>query len=309
MPMVSPEEGAASPLGDTIMDWQTQLMTVYLTGCEHYRREPWIPIQRFAPYADLRFTDEEVITLDRFGILQKQREIKTLYTHADRYWREWFPHLPSSTAYGQRLNRVADVFPALLETLSPADAPGPPIGVADSLPVVLAQQSRRFTAKVAHEVASRGSCPSQKLYDHRVKIHAIGDDRPGTLPLPRYIGGTPAGLNDGPVLEPLAPRLPYQTLFADKAYAYLSRQSSLPFTGYTPVRKAPGQAHLDAADRLFSTAVSRVRQPIEALFNWIQEKTGIEVASKVRSSRGLLVHVFGRLAAAMLLLNGLPQSS
>ena len=164
MPMVSPEEGAASPLGDTIMDWQTQLMTVYLTGCEHYRREPWIPIQRFAPYADLRFTDEEVITLDRFGILQKQREIKTLYTHADRYWREWFPHLPSSTAYGQRLNRVADVFPALLETLSPADAPGPPIGVADSLPVVLAQQSRRFTAKVAHEVASRGSCPSQKLY-------------------------------------------------------------------------------------------------------------------------------------------------
>lgn len=125
--MVSPEEGAASPLGDTIMDWQTQLMTVYLTGCEHYRREPWIPIQRFAPYADLRFTDEEVITLYLFGILQKQREIKTLYTHADRYWREWFPHLPSSTAYGQRLNRVADVFPALLETLSPADAPGTPI--------------------------------------------------------------------------------------------------------------------------------------------------------------------------------------
>jgi hypothetical protein len=45
-----------------------------------------------------------------------------------------------------------------------------------------------------------------------------------------------------------------------------------------------------------------MRQPIESLFNWINEKTGIQQASKVRSYRGLLVHAFGRLAAAMLLL-------
>jgi hypothetical protein len=56
-------------------------------------------------------------------------------------------------------------------------------------------------------------------------------------------------------------------------------------------------------DRLYSTAVSRLRQPVESLFNWIQEKTGIECASKVRSFRGLLVHVFARLAAALFLLN------
>jgi len=51
-----------------------------------------------------------------------------------------------------------------------------------------------------------------------------------------------------------------------------------------------------------STSVSRVRQPIESLFNWIQEKTHIQVASKVRSSKGLIVHIFGRLAAALFLL-------
>ena len=47
-----------------------------------------------------------------------------------------------------------------------------------------------------------------------------------------------------------------------------------------------------------------MRQPIESLLGWINEKTGIQRASKVRSYRvfGLLVHVFGRLAAAMLLL-------
>ncbi len=291
------------------MDWQSHLITLYLTVCELYRQELWVHVQRFAPHADLRFTDEEVITLYLFGIMDKKREIKTLYEHADRYWRDWFPHLPGYVAYVQRLNRLADVFPALLEKLSPAGAPPTPTGVADSLPVVLAQQSRRFTAKIAHELANSGYCPTKKLYYHGVKIHAVGDYRPGTLPLPRYIGVTPAGLNDGPVLEQVAPALAYRNLLADKAYEYLSRHPTLPFTVLTPIKKEKGHAHLDAADRLFSRAVSRVRQPVESLFHWIQEKTGLQAASKVRSYRGLLVHVFGRLAAAMFLLNVLPQSA
>jgi len=70
----------------------------------------------------------------------------------------------------------------------------------------------------------------------------------------------------------------------------------------TPVRKKKGQSRLSVADKLFSKAVSKVPQPIESLFSWIDEKTGIQCASKVRSYQGLLVYVFGRLAAAMLLL-------
>ncbi|MCS3632566.1 hypothetical protein GGP55_003184 [Salinibacter ruber] len=54
--------------------------------------------------------------------------------------------------------------------------------------------------------------------------------------------------------------------------------------------------------RLPRTAPRADRQPIESLFNWINEKTGIQRASKVRSYQGLLVYAFGRLAAAMLLL-------
>ena len=76
----------------------------------------------------------------------------------------------------------------------------------------------------------------------------------------------------------------------------------------TPVKKNKGQKTLSAADKLFSETVSRIRRwqtslpDIESLFNWIDEKTGIQRASKVRSYQGLLVHAFGRLAAAMLLL-------
>jgi len=57
-----------------------------------------------------------------------------------------------------------------------------------------------------------------------------------------------------------------------------------------------------AFNDLFSNSVSKVRQPIESLFNWLIEKTDIQRASKVRSTNGLLVHVFGRIAAAYIFL-------
>ena len=50
------------------------------------------------------------------------------------------------------------------------------------------------------------------------------------------------------------------------------------------------------------TAVSVVRQPIESLFNWLIEKTDFQRASKVRSTKGLIVHVFGKIAAAFIYL-------
>jgi len=71
----------------------------------------------------------------------------------------------------------------------------------------------------------------------------------------------------------------------------------------TPVKGIKGQTETikmwdKAANDLFSTAVSKVRQPIESLFNWLIEKTDIQRASKVRSTKGLMVHVFGRIEAA-----------
>ncbi len=74
----------------------------------------------------------------------------------------------------------------------------------------------------------------------------------------------------------------------------------------TPVKAIKGQSQETrqrdkAANDLFSKAVSSVRQPIESLFNWLIENTDIQRASKVRSTNGLLVHVFGRIAAAFII--------
>jgi hypothetical protein len=75
----------------------------------------------------------------------------------------------------------------------------------------------------------------------------------------------------------------------------------------TPVKAVKNQSAWDkqfnkAANDLFSTAVSNIRQPIVGFFNWLIEKTDFQRASKVRSANGLLIHVFGKLAAAFIFL-------
>lgn len=119
---------------------------------------------------------------------------------------------------------------------------------------------------------------------------------------------TDAVTHDAPAFEQVMLYLPYCEIYADKAYEYLSRYSDLPFTLLSSIKKK-GQALHDAADDWFSRAVFSVRQLIESLFNWIEQKTGIECVSQVRSSNGFLLHVFGRLADAMFMLSDLTLCS
>lgn len=74
---------------------------------------------------------------------------------------------------------------------------------------------------------------------------------------------------------------------------------------FTPIKgikgKIPELKQRDFAfENLFSKTVSTIRQPIESFFNWINEKTQIQNASKVRSLNGLLVLIFGKLTACFL---------
>lgn len=55
-----------------------------------------------------------------------------------------------------------------------------------------------------------------------------------------------------------------------------------------------------AYENLYSRTVSKIRQPIESFFNWINEKTQIQNASKVRSLNRLMVHIFRKLTACFL---------
>ncbi|WP_217646433.1 hypothetical protein [Nitrosomonas sp. Nm34] len=116
-------------------------------------------------YADLSFSDEEVIALYLFGVMDKDREIKGIYKYADGHLRDGFPRLPGYVAYVQRLNRVADVFAPLLALIQQEQETKNPrqVWLIDSFPVVLAKQGHRFNACVAKQLADADYCSTRKL--------------------------------------------------------------------------------------------------------------------------------------------------
>ena len=136
-------------------------------------------------------------------------------------------------------------------------------------------------------------------------MHVLGIKREGTLPVPEFAGLSPASQHDLPVFTQISPYLHGKEVYADKAYVDELLKESLEnqdVSLLTPPKKEKGQERLFMFEQLLATSVSRVRQPIESLFSWIQQKTGIHIASKVRSYNGLIVHAFGRFAAAMFML-------
>ena len=293
------------------MDWQGQLISLYLRVCKYYQANLGEYCRRNSNYSNLKFSDEEAITLFLYGLHEGHRNIKSIHSFGKKHLSKWFPKLPGYSAFDQRLNQVCDVFIPLIEILKKAKAscfnmPEQLEGLIDSMPIVMAQRGRRFKAKVAPEIATaNGYCATKKMYYYGVKLHVLGFRNPGTLPEPEYVGLTDAGTHDLKAFEMICPELSgaIDSCYADKAYQTkrLAVQELEGFTLYTPAKKQKGQKFLDSADKWLSKCVSSIRQPIESFFNWINEKTGIQMASKVRSYKGLMVHVFGRFAAAMIM--------
>lgn len=290
------------------MDWQDQLIAVYLFVCKEYEQELSHYIARLSNYSDLGFSDEEVITIYLFGIMSGHSRVKAIYGYTARHLKDWFPALPSYVAFIQRLNKLSHLFEVLVSKLVAifgAYQEGLPL-LMDSLPIILAHRGRRFKACVAREIASsNGYCATKKLHYYGVKLHFVGKYKVGSLPIPVILGTTEAGRGDIKVLEDIQSDMPEGSrLFADKAYQTGNEPvaDKKGFTLLTPVKKQKGQDILDSADRLLSSAISSVRQPVESFFNWIEEKTKIQIASKVRSFEGLMVHIYGKLAAAFFIL-------
>ena len=292
------------------MDWQLELISLYVEICKIYNENLRNCCMRMSNYTNLEFSDEEVITIYIFGTMSKNYKVKDIYDYADRHLRDWFPKLPSYVGFTQRLNKLGDAFIALTDVLQQkieVNEKQKFCQIIDSMPIILAHRGRRFAAKVAPEIATKnGYCATKKLYYYGVKLHILGGYSQGSMPVPSYVGLTDAGTADLKAYQYILPNLQdnNMNIFADKAYQTKDNPSlkTKNLTFYTPVKKKKGHRFVDSADALFSTAVSKIRQPIESLFNWIEEKTKIQIASKVRSYNGLIVHTFGKLATAFLLL-------
>ena len=261
--------------------------------------------QRISNNCQPKFTDEEVITCYIWGVLNGKSSVKCVYNFIRDYWGDWFPLLPKYHAFNHRINQLCDVLPIILLVFMP-DLPCivPTLEhLLDTLPIIVAKSSRSGTARAASDVCDKGYCASKGMYYYGAKLHLLGTVRPGSIPSPAAVRLSKASDGDITVAkEWLGNDFAGLTIFADKAYIDRDWHTTLKYMHYisiiTPVKLAKGQQFLDSADKLFSRAVSSVRQTIESLFNWLNEKVDLQNASKVRSRKSLFVHVFGKLLAA-----------
>ena len=140
-------------------------------------------------------------------------------------------------------------------------------------------------------------------------LHALASVNHSHLPHPESIIISKASENDLTVFKNNWATLKNRTFFGDKIYInqeffdelYIKNNAEM----LTSIKAVKDQSYaLKYWDRAynfhFSKAVSTIGQPIEGFFNWLIEKTDIQRASKVRSIKGLQVHIFGKLAAAFL---------
>lgn len=290
---------------------EIKLIALYYYVCGCYVRELGWHCQRFSNNTAQEITDEEILTIFLYALMyEEKRQIASVYGYAKRYMPGWFPRLPSYPTFVARLNRLAPALPHLAAALlRDVDKRGVErcFSVLDSFPVMLCSGKRQ--GKVAREFVDKGYCASKGTHYWGVKLHALNFHRPGQLPLPECLHLTPASENDLTAMRQVLETLSNRAVFADKAYVDQALDKAMAANHseiLTPVKLVKGESEQarqfkKAADDLFSAAVSRIRQPIESFFNWLNDLFGLQNASKVRSLNGLIVHTFGKIAAALAL--------
>lgn len=287
-------------------DWQEQLIALYCFISEQYREHLWMHVERLSPNCHPRFRDEEVLTVYLFGLLQQMPSLKAIHRYTRSHLGAWFPALPSYAAFVHRLGRLDAALPAFVRTLvesRPRREVCSGMYLIDSMPIFLAQGVRADRARIASGAADLGYCASKKTFYYGIKLHLVACHAPHALPRPEGIFFSQASASDLTVAKSYSGALPSGELYADKIYhdnTWTKELRERAIELHASLRRARGQEPLDAADTLYNTFVSRIRQPIESFFAWLQQKTQIQNASRVRSTSGLWVHAFGRLAAALL---------
>lgn len=246
-------------------------------------------------------------------IHENKHSKKDIHDFANRYMQSWFPNLPNYANFNVRLNQlqavILGILPILLQFIENHHIVKniqEDILLIDAFPIMLCSGKRN--GKVATQIADKTYCASKNAWYYGVKMHTVAKRVTKKLPFIDFISITKASENDLIAVKPILHKLVNKSIFADKAYSDIPLNIQLMKEQntyiYTPVKLVKGESEQirqfkKAADDLFSAAVSTVRQPIEALFNWINELTGLQNASKVRATNGLLVHIFGAIAVCL----------
>lgn len=288
---------------------ENTLIQIYLFVCQIYDTRSESCFQRLSNNSKPDFTDQELITIWLFAHLNDKFRKKQMHEFIKQYWSDWFPRLPGYQTFVFRLNQLEPSFQTFGQVLLGllTDSKTTEIdSIIDSMPVMLAANGHSYSARVAREIAEIGFCAAKKTRFHGVRLHFLTKRKSGQLPRPRQIWLSSAAHHDSKAFKEQNPDLPSTTLFGDLAFAdqeifqMLARQKTQLIT---PKKKPKGaDKHLTEFEKYHNRLISKIRQPVESLFNWINEKTEIQKASKVRSTNGLLIHCWGKLVVAFYIL-------
>jgi hypothetical protein len=288
-----------------------KLVKIYSIICDSFEKDLKYTCERFSNNDKQDLTDQEIMTIYLFAVQEERRfSIKEIHKYACDYLLDWFPKLGSYAGFSNRLNQLSEAFrsfaTSLFDDFVPCDC-FTNQSLLDSMPIITCS-GKRF-GKVATDLTDKGYCSTKNLYYYGVKLHALAFRRLNRIPFPEEIQITPASVNDLTVFKEAWSEKTNRNFFGDKIYNNLDFFTELEQEKksimMTPIKGIKGQCQEiknrdKAANDLFSVAVSRVRQPIESLFSWLIQKTDIQRANKVRSSKGLLIHIFGKIASAFI---------
>jgi hypothetical protein len=292
------------------MDWETELITLYFLVLQN-ADDVFSQSSRMSPNAWPEFTDAELMTIYLYCTKEGYQSKKQMHRYVQKHLLSWFPKLPSYQAFTYRLNNLESAFRCLsnqllgyMPNVNWLYETGPQEAIVDSLPIMLAKGNGCERAKIAQCMADKGFCSTKNVWYHGFKLHLLGWVIPFKMPQPAAIALSSASQHDGPVFfQQLAPLHPNIIVYADKAYDFAQQRDLLQSQYHIELRpihkRQKREADNDSFWKYFNTMVSRIRQPIEAAFNWLIQRTDIQNATKCRSDKGTLLHIFGEIAAAL----------
>lgn len=295
------------------MKKELTLIALYEQVCTDYNESLWTVVQRFSSNGlQGKLIDQELMTIYLFCTMYTECQThRSIWEYIREEGLDWFPDLPAYQTFNARLNRLQPAFEYYITQLIGRydfDTDQVPIWIGDSCPITVCSGKR--ASKVAPELVQKSYCASKNEWYRGVKLHVLGQKRTGQLPIPQVMGFDSADQHDLSVMRPVLEQCQGMTLFLDKAYTQKELQELVELNDsqyFTPIKKVKGmpevlQQHDEAKQKQVQTDVAKHRQPIESFFNWLHHKTGMQNASKVRSSKGLKLHIYGKFLAGLFLL-------
>jgi hypothetical protein len=234
---------------------------------------------------------------------------KSGYNYIKRHYQRWFPLLPVYEVYSRKLNKFNEALAYIFKVICKRylicvvnEA------VIDTAPIVVCKQQHSAKAKVGKPLVTKGYCASKKMYYAGVKLSRKGGTaiRDKTLPFPFDYEIESASVHDLDIAKQTLADYQNLDIYSDKAYIDHTYQQDLfennNINLITPIKKKKGGNELTLFQKCYNYLHSSKRQAIENLFGWIEKKTNIENANRVRSIDGLIYHVNVKMVAALLFL-------